>query len=441
MFQVLGLLLGMGVLIFLAYKSWGMVPATLLAGLVVIITNQMDLWEAFSINYANALKGFVGTYLLMFFFGATFGNLMGESGAAKSISIKLMKALGKDKAMLIIILASALLSYGGISLFVCVFALYPIGLILFKEANISKKLFPACMLFGCATFTMVAVPGTPAISNIIPTTYLGTTAYAAPVLGIITSIVMFVLGYAYLKWERKGLEKKGEFFIPGPEDNMETLTINEDELPDWKISLIPMIIVMGTIFLLRNYVVSMYSVIIALVLGVLSTLIIFKKYLQSPLKVINKSAESSILAILNTAAIVGFGGIVQGSIGFQSIVAFALGLDISPLVSTGVAVNLVAGITASSSGGLTVFMDALGQQYLEMAQAAGISPDVLHRIASIASSGLDSLPHSGATYTCILVSGLTHKDAYKYVFGTNCVVTLLALVVAITLASTGLILF
>lgn len=441
MFQVFGLLLGMAVLIYLAYKSWGMLPATIIAGLVVIITNRMDLWEALSVNYANALKGFVGTYLLMFFFGAAFGNLMGESGAAKSISLKLMKLLGKDKAMLIIIIAAAVLSYGGISLFVCVFALYPIGLILFKEANISKKLFPACMLFGCATFTMVAVPGTPAISNIIPTTYLGTTAYAAPVLGIVTSIVMFILGYAYLNWEKKRLEKKGEFFVPGPKDNMESLVIDEENLPDWKTSLVPMIIVMGTIFGLKNYVSSMYSVVIALVLGVISTLIIFRKYLAEPLKIVNKSAESSILAILNTAAIVGFGGIVQGSAGFQTIVDFALGLNISPLVSTGIAVNAVAGITASSSGGLTVFMDALGQQYLEITQAAGIPADVLHRIASISSAGLDSLPHSGATYTCILVSGLTHKDAYKYVFGTNCICTILALVVAIALASTGLILF
>ena len=264
MIQIIGLLIAMSVLVYLAFKNWGMIPASLVASILIILTNRMNLWEAFSINYATALKNFVGTYLLMFFLGATFGNIMGESGAAKSISLKLMKLLGKERAILIIVLSAAILSYGGISLFVCVFAIYPIGVILFKEANISKELFPACMLFGCATFTMVATPGTPAISNIIPTNYFGTNAYAAPVLGIIATILMFIMGYYYLIWTNKRLQAKGIGFTPGPNDDEKTLSMSDTaNLPDWKISIFPLALVIVMIFVLKNLT-SMYAVVIAL---------------------------------------------------------------------------------------------------------------------------------------------------------------------------------
>lgn len=435
MFQVVGLLLAMALLVVLAFKNWGMVPASLAAALVIVVTNRMDVWEAISVNYATALKNFVGTYLLMFFLGATFGNIMGESGAAKSISLKLVDVLGANKAILITVLSAAVLSYGGISLFVCVFAIYPIGVVLFKKANISKELFPACMLFGCATFTMVAVPGTPAISNIIPTNYFGTNAYAAPILGITATVIMFILGYLYLTWTNKRLQSRGIGFAPGSNDTEESLNMEGSEkLPDWKLSILPLLVVIVLIFALKNLV-SMFAVVIALSAGIIAAFLLFWNYLEKPLELVNKSAGSSIISILNTAAIVGFGGVVQGSSGFLNIVDFALNLQMAPLVSASLAVNIVAGITASSSGGLTVFMDALGAKYLQMAQSAGISPQVLHRICSIASSGLDSLPHSGATVTCIISSGLDHRKAYKYVFVTNCIVPIITLIIVVALAS------
>ncbi|MPM63171.1 hypothetical protein SDC9_110051 [bioreactor metagenome] len=377
----------------------------------------------------------------MFALGAIFGKLMGESGAAKAVAIRLVSLLGRDKAILIIVLAAAVLSYGGVSLFVCVFALYPIGMVLFKEANISKRLFPACMLFGCATFTMVATPGTPSVSNVIPTTYLGTTVYAAPVLGIITTVVMFALGYGYLLWANRRLQLAGEGFVPGANDDLDSLSIEGDDgMPNWLVSLIPLVVVIGVIFVTRNFLPSNNAINLALTAGVLANVALMWPHLKEKgvINVINQGAASSIQALVTTAVIVGFGGVVKSAAGFQSIVAFALSLNLSPFISTAVAVNIVAGITASSSGGLTVFMETLGQQLLAKVQAAGFSAQAFHRIASIASSGLDSLPHSGATVTCIVYSGLKHKEAYPFVFVTNCVVTIIALVIAVILAMMGL---
>ena len=437
--QIIGLLLAIAVLVILAFKGWHMLPASLVASLVVIVTNQMNLWTGLE-SFANSTKNYCGTYLLMFALGAIFGKLMGDSGAAKSLAIRLVRLLGKDRAILIIVLAAAVLSYGGVSLFVCVFAIYPIGMVLFKEANISKRLFPACMLFGCATFTMVATPGTPSISNVIPTEYLGTTVYAAPVLGIIATAIMFVLGYCYLMWTSRKLQRAGEGFVPGPNDNLDALSIENDEkTPNWIISVIPLVVVIGVIFGTRNILTSNNSINLALTAGILTNIILLWPYLKEKgvLNIINDGASSSIGALVTTAVIVGFGGVVQSAAGFQTIVDFALNLDLSPFISTAVAVNIVAGITASSSGGLTVFMETLGQQLLAKVQEAGFSAQAFHRIASIASSGLDSLPHSGATVTCIVYSGLKHKEAYPFVFVTNCVITIIALAISVILAMMG----
>lgn len=434
-----GLLLALFVLIFLSFKNWGMLPVSLVASIVVVVTNRMDLWPAFSKDYAVAMQGFVGANLILFFLGTVFGGFMGESGAAKSISMRLMQWLGKDRAILITVLAAAILSYGGVSLFVVVFSLYPISVVLFKEANISKFIFPACLFFGCATFTMVNLPGTPAIQNIIPSNYFGTNAYAAPVVGISSSIFLFIIGYAYLKWEARNLQKKGHYFEPGPNDNVDEMSLEDPNMPDWRIAVIPMAAVIVTIFVLRNTFVSMFGVIIALFVGIVLELALLRKNIRNPLKSLNISSTNAIGALLNTAAVVGFGGVVKGSAGFQSVVEYALSLDMNPLIAVGIAVNITAGVTGSSSGGLGIFCETLGQQYLAKFVEAGISPQVLHRISAIASSGLDSLPHSGATVTGIIAAGLNHKQAYRYVFGTNIVCTILGLIFAIIVASFGLV--
>jgi H+/gluconate symporter-like permease len=438
MIGVIGLILGLAVLMYLSFKNWGMIPATIIASLVVIATNSMDIWKAFSVSYADAMKGFVGTYILLFFLGSFFGNLMGESGTAKSIARKITKTIGKDKAILVIIVAGAILSYGGVSLFVIVFALYPIAMVLFKEGNISKNLFPAVMFFGTATFTMTNLPGTPAITNLIPTTFFGTTAYAAPVIGIVSSIVIFVLGYYYFKWEHKRLLKRGIGFVPGPKDNMSDFTLDDNEdLPHWFTAMLPMLVVVVLIFVLRGKVTAIYSVIIALSVGVVLTYAIFWKRIANPLKVANEGASNSITALLNTAVVVGFGGVVAASGGFQQVIAFALSLKMDPLVSGSVAVNIVAGITGSSSGGLTIFMNTLGAEYLKMATAAGISAQVLHRILVISSSALDSMPHTGAIVTTNEVTGLTNKETYRYTFWSNIVIPFIGLAVAIIMSYMG----
>ncbi|MGL6200154.1 MAG: GntP family permease [Lachnospiraceae bacterium] len=431
---IVGLILGLLTLVFLCFKGWGMLPISLAASLVIIITNQMNPIEALSDGYVNALKDYVGTYLLLFLFGTVFGGLMSESGAAKSIAVKLLKVLGSGKGILIVVLSAGILSYGGISLFVLVFTLYPIALVLFKEENIPTRLFPSAMLLGCATFTMVGFPGSPAIQNLIPTEYLGTNAYAAPINGSIVGVFMFALGFVYLRHHQKKLAAAGIGFVPSEHDDLDKITVSDDEdLPHWFLSLLPLLIIIAIIFLTRNADDTIFAVNIALLVGCLVVLVLFWKRIPSPLESINTSSINSITALMNTAVVIGFGGVVKASGGFDIIVDFAMGLNLSPLISASLATGVVAAATGSCSGGMRIFFDSLGTQYIQLCNSAGIPLEILHKVVGLAGAGLDNFPHSGGFITPVVYCHLNAKDCYKYVFFTNMVVTSLGCILSIVL--------
>lgn len=433
---IIGLLVGLAVLIILTYKGMHVIPVSLIASLIVILSNNVDIWGVLSGDYAVSMKNFVGNYLIMFFLGSLLGELLSLSGAARSIAYKLADVFGAKRSILIVVLASAILSYGGVSVFVIVFSVYPLTLFLFSEADIPKKLIPATILLGAGTFTMTALPGSPSLPNIIPTTFLGTTPTAAPVIGVITAIIMFIAGYLYLMSRVKKYKEMGLHFVPGKNDRVEKLSDEEiTKLPHWGIALLPILSIFVVIFALKGKVDSVFAVCIALFAGVTLGYILFWKKIDGKLEITNKSASGSIGALLNTASIVGFGGTVRAVPAFQSFVNFALGLSFNPIISAVLAVNVIAGITGSSSGGITIFMEAMAQHYLAM----GINPQVFHRISTIASGVLDSLPHAGPNVTFLAVTNLTYKEAYPHMFFITCVVPFIGTVTAILLSLVGLV--
>lgn len=250
---VLGLLAAVILLIVLIYRGVNSIPASILAGVVVIVTNQMDIWTALTDGYGVAMKDFTGSYLIMFILAAMFGVLMSESGAAFRIAYYLMKLIGKQRIMLIIFITSLILTYGGISTYLVAFTLYPIALVLFREADIPKRLFPAAVLATAATVTMTMIPGTPSVQNVMPTTYFGTTIYAAPVIGIVCSVFTFVANYLYMSWEQKKCVQRGEHFVAGDGDKLIDLTEeNINKLPGIGASLAPIVVLLVVIFALKG---------------------------------------------------------------------------------------------------------------------------------------------------------------------------------------------
>lgn len=429
---MLGIIIGLVLLMFLAYRGYSIIWVAPLCALVVAATGGLELVPAYKDLYMTGFVGFTKSWFPVFMLGAIFGALMDYTGAAKSIAKWLTKVLGPKRAILSVVVGCAVLTYGGISLFVVVFAMYPLALDLFREANITRKIIPGTIALGSFTFTMTAVPGTPQTQNLIPMKYFHTLPTAAPIMGITAAIFIFGFGYAYLLWREKQFTAKGEGFIePEKKANLDE-DVTKGVLPNPFISFLPLLTVILTLNLFK------WDIVVALLAGIIVAMLTnFDKY-KGFTKSFNTGASASITAIINTSAAVGFGAIVKAVPGFQTLTDMLLGIKGSPLISEAVAVNVLAGATGSASGGMGIALEALGEKYYALALETGISPEAFHRVASLASGGLDTLPHNGAVLTLLAVTGLTHKDSYIDIAVTSLILPVLSSIPAIILASLGI---
>lgn len=457
MLGVFGILLSLGLLMYLAYRGITvLILAPVLALLAALFSGGVPLLPTYTEVFMSNLAGYLKTNFPVFMLGAIFGKVMDDTGAAKAIAHYIASKLGKEKAILAVVLSCGVLTYGGVSLFVVAFAVYPIAAALFKEAGIPKRLIPGAIALGSFTFTMTALPGTPQIQNAIPMPFFNTDAYAAPILGTVAAIIMFALGTLWLMRRAKAANARNEFYGDHKEDIKSFDTSN---LPGIFVSILPILIVLVLNFVLSKYYFSsidgsyleaapyktklatvkgMWSLIISLIVAIGATIAL--NYKRFDVKdSVNKGTYGSMLAILNTASEVGYGNVIKTLGAFAIVQAFILGISDNPVISEAIAVNILAGITGSASGGMSIALGALGKQYMDMAVAAGINPEVLHRVATIASGGLDSLPHNGAVITLLGITGLTHKQSYADIGVVSVVIPIIALIAVIILASFGIV--
>lgn len=449
MIGILGLLLGLALLIWLALRDVNIIFAAVLCSVVVIVSNGLpfaeSLTQSFTVGELGAFT-FAGRFFLLFAAGAVFGKIMGDSHAATSIAMSLVRSLGAHRALWITVMACALLTYGGVVVFVVIFAMYPLGLRLFKEADIPKRLFCGSLALGAGTFTLTALPGTPSIQNVIPTLKLGTDLFAAPLLGLFGGAIMFVLGMAYLERERVKAAAAGERFEPGPRDVIPDLGEIAKDIPHPALAVLLLVLVISTILAPRLIdlaglgeglaVVEFASTqpilwpSIALMLASLVAILLFPAVRRDPLKTMGLGTQDAMAPLLATAAVIGFGGVVAQTEGFARFTELVVGSSLPPHLSMFAAASTVAGITGSASGGLQIFMATLADSYV----ALGIEPDELHRLVAMASGGFDSLPHCGAVIAMLTITQLTHKQAYKDVGIVTVVVPVIATLLTIGLA-------
>ncbi len=321
------------------------------------------------------------------------------TGAAESIARWIIAKIGPRFAVLSVVVACGVLTYGGVSLFVIVFTMYPLAMALFKEANIPKHLIAGSIALGSFSFTMAAFPGSPQIQNIIPTKYFGTDAMAAPITGLIAGIVMWVMGQWYLEKRVVHYRNTGVGFCPGPNDHIAEPGAN---LPNPLLSLLPLVVTITILNVFKQDVAA------ALVAGIVVALALFWKRLGSLTNTLEDGATEATIAMFNTASVVGFGAVVAAAPGFTTLKNFVLAIPGDPVISLAVVTNILAGVSGSASGGLTIAMDALAKKYLEL----GVAPELAHRISTIACGALDTLPHNGAIVTLFKVVGTNHKEAY-----------------------------
>ena len=464
--DVIGIILSLLLLIFVAYRGFSVILFAPVFALAAAALQGLPIMPSYTELFMAKTVIYIKAFFPIFILGAVFGQVMESTLLVKGISHAMMKRLGHKHAILAVVLSCAILTYGGVSLFVIVFAVYPLAAALYKEAGIPKRLIPGSICLGSGTFTMDAIPGTPQIQNIIPTSFYGTTTYAAPIAGLLGGGLIFAVGMWWLESRRKKAAAQGEGY--GTHTLNEPGTPENVELPKWYVAILPLVAVLILNFVLSRLVkwspdsfgpiagmniplmasdvtkvLGIWSLIIALVCGIMLALALgFRNVQQSGgfQKALNTGAIGSLLAIMNTASMVGYGNVIAALPGFKSIAnsLLAIRLGGTPLLSEAISVTSLAGITGSASGGLSIALDLMAKDWLGWARSVGLSPEMLHRVASMASGGIDSLPHNGAIITLLAVCGLTHKQSYFDIGVITVIKTLMVFVVILFYSLTGI---
>ncbi len=466
--DIIIVVLALAMLMFVAYRGYSVIIfAPIVALAAVLCFEPMDILPAYTNLFMQRCSEFVRNYFPMFLLGALFGKVIELSGFAKSLVRVIFKLVGPNHSILAIVLVATILSYGGVSAFVVVFAVYPFASEMFKMARIPKRLIPGAIWIGGVTFTMDAMPGSPQIQNIIPTSFFKTDAYSAPILGIAGSIFIFILAMLYMIYRQKKAAAAGEDYGTGIELLNEPLPIDEGQkLPSPLIAIIPLVLVGVVNFAMTKYGVDylfgkeyalhfpglkapivvtvatmkgLWAVETALFAAIVVTfLLAMKPCIKNFTEGAKPALAASLLAIMNTASEYGYGSIIAALPGFLFLSEALKGVTSNPLLAEAISVNVLAGMVGSASGGLSIAMAAMSDLFIASAQAANIPLEVAHRIASMASGGMDSLPHNGAVITALFVTGLTHRQAYGPIFVITLIKTAAVLFVIALFYLTGL---
>ncbi|ARU63651.1 citrate transporter [Tumebacillus avium] len=437
MLSMIGLIGGLVLLIVLTMRGMNLLIAAPLCALFVAVCGGIPLFPQLAAegqanlvsNYMTGFSGFITSWFLMFLLGSIFGKVMEDTGAADSVSKWVVERLGMKQAVLAIVIACALLTYGGVSLFVVAFSVYPLALSLFKEANLPRRFIPAALAFGSVTFTMTSA-GSPEIQNWLPIEFLGTSPYAGWEVSLIIALFMMGFGYWWLKRMIGKAVANGETFQARANDPVQ----QSRDLPQPFMGLIPLLVVLGISFFFHDSL-KQSALIVALLGGIIATWALNYKFLTNVWESASAATVGALIAIANTAAVVGFGAVAKVTPAFGVAVDAIASLPGSPLIGAAVAVSVIAGMTGSASGGQTIALPLLAPGYID----AGVNPERLHRVVAISSGALDSLPHNGYVVTTIRgICGETHREAYGAMFNMTVVVPTVGVIIAIALFSLGL---
>ncbi len=436
--EITGVVLSLLGLMFFAYRGINvLVLAPVMALFACLFHEGAPLLASYTQVFMPALGRYLLQYFPVFLLGSIFGKLMSDSGAAAVIGQFVARKMGAERGLLAVVLACALLTYGGVSLFVVAFCIYPVAVSLFREGDIPRRLIPGAIALGSFTFTMTALPGTPAIQNAIPMPFFGTTAFAAPGLGFVGAVVMFLFGWLWLERRSRQGKSRGEGYgepisaaaVPGTPDALEVST------GVFLKAITPLTLVLTLNLILSKWtlpamdasyladarfgggtlesVLGLWALIVSIFAAILLHLFIYRNQLRSWVQSVNDGTMGSLLPIFNTASEVGYGATIASLSSFLIIRDSVLSIAPQyPLISEAISINVLAGITGSASGGLSIALESLAESYLQLAEQAGISGELLHRVASMACGGFDTLPHNGAVITLLTICGLTHRKSY-----------------------------
>ena len=410
------ILIALAAMMYFGYKGVPIILVAPLYGLFVAITSGLDLVEAMGTTYLGGFGQWVGNYFFTLFTGAIFGCVMADAGAARSIGLAMSRIARKFKgheqiaAVWCLPILAFVLSYGGISVFVCFFTVIAIAKELFEEMEIPWRMYGVNSL-GVACIALTMAPGSPSVNNAIAGQILGTTPMAAPGLSLIAVALACVIGHIYISWELRTARKNGERFLPtGAEIVKSDLVKTDANFKEMSLlmALVPSIvlIVCLNVIGMKVYLASLVAIIVAYVL--------YWKRLSDKIGTAAQGASRAVTSACNVAIVVGFGTVVASAPGYQLIInALSRIPDSLGYFQVFIAVNLAAGVAGSSSGGLSIALNSLGDRFIHV---LNLNPAAVHRIATISSGGLDSLPCNGTVLNELAMAKLKPSIGYRPMF-------------------------
>ncbi|HET9061818.1 MAG TPA: GntP family permease [Candidatus Binatia bacterium] len=480
---LVGILLGLGLLMWLAYRGWSVLLAAPAAALLAAGISSEPLLAHWTQTFMGGTARFVSQWFPMFLLGGLFGKLMEDSRSISAIARSLTERLGTKRTMLAVVLASAVVTYGGVSVFVAFFVLVPMADDMFRTANLPRRLMPAAIGLGAFTFTMSAMPGTPSVNNAIPMPYFGTTAFAAPGIGLTASAIIMILGMWWLHRAESKARQAGDGYKPrdGASGAADSTATTDEKLrghataagdfdpaelehgklaesePTFFLAALPLAVVITMNFLMSLVVLprldfsfladeawggttfralaGIWSVVLALAAGCLTVVIVNWRRLPDLRQSLDAGANASVLPLLTVSSLVGFGAVVGALPAFATVRDAVLSIQGGPLISLTIAMNALAGLTGTASGGMAIALNVLGEHYMTLAREYGINPELLHRITTLSAGTLDALPHNGTVLILLKLCGLTHGESYFDMVMTVIVTCIIALVAVLFLGS------
>lgn len=438
------LLGGFALLTVLAMRGHSIFVVAPLCAAAILLLSGADPLTGMTSGFMQGFADYLRKFYLIFALGAAFGKLMDHSGAAAGIARGIVRWLGPRWACLSVVLSCAVLTYGGVSLFVVGFSVYPLAVQLFRQAGLPRRFIPAAIAFGSVTFTMTSA-GSPEIQNLIPITYLVDEATKKPLTdavagwpaSLIVAATMFGLGQWYLEQAIRRACRRGERFEPRPGDPADTsdgATGGDKSAvgPGFIRSVLPLVV---TLIALNVLPVAWPGFpadpTLAIFLGLAAGLVVLWPCLGSAWNSLGEGFVNGLVAIGATCSVVGFGAALAALPAFKQLVDWVTHIPGDPLIGASVAVAVIAGLTGSASGGLGLALPIIKPIYIDQ---LGVAPRALHRVAAIASGSLDTLPANGYLVMLIRnICGETHQRAYWPVCVTCTLIPLVGTAQAIVL--------
>ena len=429
---IIGIIAALAVIIYLATKGFNILIIGPLCAIIIILTNQMNILDALMFNTSTSfmwsMAGFVAKFFPIFILGAILGKYMENSGAAYVIAQRILNKGDSNNAWKILVaitIVGVILTYGGISAFVVLFVIVSLARPLFRAVNIPWHLIMIPLSLGAASFTMTMMPGCPSVQNIIPATIMGTPLTAAPLLGLFASAVFIILTLWYMRRALNQAQVNKETYTVTAADDV---VYSPDNLPSLFKSVLPIALVIA-ILLPGSFMRIANIVYIALPIGIIISMILFHKHITSHIATLNGGATNALIPAVYTGAAVGFGIVVTSAPGFQIFSNLLSGIE-NPLISLASMTYVFTAVTGSGSGALGIVLQTFGQNYL----ASGMSPDVIHRIATIACMPMCGIAFGGGVFNLLAVTGLTHKEAYRHIFIVSIIIGTITLIASILFA-------